>query len=282
MYIHGDFLWNASNAISGYKETRFWNLVPYVHTGFFRSFAIEGGDFADNEFALGAGLLHNLRLTDRIDAIIDMRATVVDGEVHGASGVAVMPSVTAGFALDLGWPGFVRTSTVLGAVELANLEKTAILEGAIVALEAANASLEAENANLQKKNNDLSRQVKEMKAEEVTVEAAYEDMSPITVYFEIGKTVLSDKELKHLEFYSKNIIEKVQNGSKVEINIMGSADSNTGTQKRNMYLSQARGKYIMDLLTKTYGISPDRLSMSSEVVKAASKPDLSRAVVISF
>lgn len=282
MYFHGDFLWNMSNAVSGYKETRFWNLVPYVHTGFFRSFAIEGGDFADNEFALGAGLLHNLRLTDRIDAIIDMRATVVDGEVHGASGVAVMPSVTAGFALDLGWPGFVRTSTVLGAVELANLEKTAILEGAIIALEAANASLEAENANLQKKNNDLSRQVKEMKAEEVTVEAAYEDMSPITVYFEIGKTVLSDKELKHLEFYSKNIIEKVQNGSKVEINIMGSADSNTGTQKRNMYLSQARGKYIMDLLTKTYGISPDRLSMSSEVVKAATKPDLSRAVVISF
>ena len=28
MYVHGDFLWNISNALSGYKETRFWNFVP--------------------------------------------------------------------------------------------------------------------------------------------------------------------------------------------------------------------------------------------------------------
>ena len=282
MYIHGDFLWNISNALSGYKETRFWNFVPYLHAGFFRSYDVEGGDFADNELAAGAGLLHNLRVTDRLDVIVDMRATIVNGRVHGASGVAVLPSVTAGVAFDLGWPGFVRTATILGAVEAANLEKTAILETAIVALEAANASLEAENVNLKKKNSDLNKKVKTLEAEEKTVEAAYEDMSPITVYFAIGKTVLDDKELKHLEFYTKNIIEKVEKGSKVEINLMGSADSNTGTPKRNKYLSEARGKYIMDLLTKTYGISPDRISVKSEVVKAAAKPDLSRAVIISF
>ena len=34
MYIHGDFLWNISNALSGYKETRFWNFVPYLHAGY--------------------------------------------------------------------------------------------------------------------------------------------------------------------------------------------------------------------------------------------------------
>ncbi|MBR2162972.1 MAG: OmpA family protein [Bacteroidales bacterium] len=282
MYIHGDFLWNISNALSGYKETRFWNFVPYLHAGFFRSYDVEGDDFSNNELAVGAGLLHNLRVTDRLDVIIDMRATVMNGQIHGSSGAAVLPSVTAGVAFDLGWPNFVRTATILGAVEAANLEKTAILETAIVALEAANASLEAENVNLKKKNSDLNKKVKTLEAEEKTVEAAYEDMSPITVYFAIGKTVLDDKELKHLEFYTKNIIEKVEKGSKVEINLMGSADSNTGTPKRNKYLSEARGKYIMDLLTKTYGISPDRISVKSEVVKAAAKPDLSRAVIISF
>ncbi|MBR2127487.1 MAG: hypothetical protein IJ940_01295, partial [Bacteroidales bacterium] len=41
MYIHGDFLWNISNALSGYKETRFWNLVPYLHAGFYRSNGME-------------------------------------------------------------------------------------------------------------------------------------------------------------------------------------------------------------------------------------------------
>ena len=64
MYIHGDFLWNISNAFSGYKETRFWNFVPYIHSGFFRSYGLDGTDFYENEFAMGAGLLHNLRLSN--------------------------------------------------------------------------------------------------------------------------------------------------------------------------------------------------------------------------
>ena len=44
MYIHGDFLWNISNAFSGYKETRFWNFVPYAHAGYFRSYGLEVTD----------------------------------------------------------------------------------------------------------------------------------------------------------------------------------------------------------------------------------------------
>ena len=279
MYIHGDFLWNISNAFSGYKETRFWNFVPYLHAGFFRSYA---SDFADNEFATGAGILHNLQLNERIDVIIDMRATVVSGNIHGTSGPAVLPSVTAGVAVNLGWPGSVRTSTILGAVEAANAEKTAILETAIVALEAANASLEAENMKLQKKNSELSRNVKQLKTEEAALEMSYEEMQPITVYFTIGQTVLGQLELQHLDFYARNIIEKVNGNPNAEIVVMGSADSNTGTAKRNQYLSEARGKYIVKLLSEKYGINADKVVIKSEVVKAKADPKMDRAVIISF
>ena len=282
MYIHGDFLWNMSNALSGYKETRFWNLVPYLHAGYFRSYGLDGYDFADNELAVGGGLLHNLRLTDRIDLIIDMRATVVNGRVQEDSGVGVLPSVTMGFAVDLGWPGFVRTSTILGAVEAANAEKTAILEAGILALEAANASLEAENADLMKKNKALKKNIKDLEQAVSAEVVEYSEMSPITVYFNIGQTVLDEKEMKHLDFYAKNIIEKVDSGSDVMITVMGSADSNTGTTKRNQYLSDARGRYIMDVLKTKYGIQADRMSIKAEVVKAKDNPDLSRSVVISF
>ena len=123
MYFHGDFLWNASDGIGGYKQTRFWDLVPYAHAGFFRSYGLSDSDFSNNELAAGAGLLHMLRLADRLDLIIDMRATVMYGRVINNSGIAVLPSVTAGLAVDLGWPNFTRTSSVIGAVELANLEK---------------------------------------------------------------------------------------------------------------------------------------------------------------
>ena len=282
MYIHGDFLWNASNAISGYKETRFWNLVPYLHAGFFRSYGTGNSEFADNEFATGAGLLHNLRLTDNLDVIIDMRATVVKGTVHGSSGAAVLPSITAGIALDLGWPNFVRTSTVLGAVETANAEKTAILEVAIVALEAANAALETENMNLKQQNNNLSKSVNNMKKVEAAYEMELVEMQPITVYFEIGRATLGALELEHLDFYARNIIEKVNADPQVSIVVMGSADSNTGTAKRNQQLSEERGKYIINLLSEKYGIDSERVIVKSEVVKAKTAPEMERAVVITF
>ena len=32
-YFHGDVMWNISNSIGGYKETRFWNFVPYATMG---------------------------------------------------------------------------------------------------------------------------------------------------------------------------------------------------------------------------------------------------------
>ena len=282
MYIHGDVLWNMSNAIGGYKETRFWDLIPYMHAGYYRAYGVDDVDYADNELAVGAGLLHNLQLSERLDLVIDMRATVVNGRAHMGSGAAVIPTVTAGFAFDLGWPGFVRTSTVMAALEAANAEKIGILEAAIVALEAANASLEADNISLARKNSDLTKKVNSMKnapAEEVAV---LEKMSPITVFFEIGKAVLNDKELKHLDYYAKNILEGVEDDTKIHITLMGSADSNTGTPARNKQLSQARGQYVFDILKNQYGISADRLVVESEVVKAVSKPELNRTVIISF
>ncbi len=209
MYVHGDFLWNISNAFSGYKETRFWNFVPYLHAGFFRSYGLDGVDFADNEFAAGGGLIHNLRLTDRLDLVVDMRATVVSGRVNGGSGVAVLPTVTMGFAVDLGWPNFVRTSTVVGAIAAADADRISALESATAALEVANSTLQDQNRSLASDNKKLSKEVNQLKNQPKYDPADfYKDMTPAVVYFNIGQAVLPEKELKHLDFIAKNIIAK--------------------------------------------------------------------------
>jgi outer membrane protein OmpA-like peptidoglycan-associated protein len=283
MYFHGDFLWNASDAIGGYRADRFWDLVPYLHAGYFRSYGLNDVDFFDNELAAGAGLLHLLRLSDRLDLIIDMRATVVNGRVIDNKGIAVLPTVTAGLAVDLGWPDFVRTATIIEAVEIANLEKTAILEGAIAALEIANAGLEQQNSKLSDANKALTKenaQLKDVPAKDE--EEFFENLSPAHIFFEIGKTTLGAKEMQHLDFLAKNLIAKADEDTDILITVMGSADGNTGTKRRNQHLSEARGKYVFDILTTKYGISPERLTVKSEIVKKAPKPELSRAVVISF
>ena len=284
MYIHGDFLWNISDAIGGYKETRFWDFVPYLHAGYFRSYGLEGTDYYNNEIAAGAGLLHNLRLSPRLDLIVDMKAIVVNGRVDNSDGIALIPSVTMGLAVDLGWPDFVRSSTVIGAMEVAMVDQMAALEAAAVALELANATLEEQNQMLQNKNANLTDQVNKLKKTPAGVNPAefYKALSPVTVYFNIGKTTLTVDEMHHLDYAAKNILAKADSQSKVYITVMGSADSNTGTQKRNQNLSEARGKYVADLLTSKYGIAKDRLVVKSEVVKAKADPELERAVKITF
>ena len=158
MYFHSDFLWNISNALSGYKETRFWDFVPYLHAGYFRSYGLEGTDYSNNEIAAGVGLLHNLRLVDRLDLIVDMRATVLNGRIIGGTGISLLPTVTAGLAVDLGWPDFVRSSTIIDALELANLEKFAIMEAAAMALKETNQYLMEANDELEKVNSNLVKE----------------------------------------------------------------------------------------------------------------------------
>ena len=283
MYIHGDFLWNMSNAFGGYKEHRFWNFVPYIHSGFFRAYGLDDVDFADNEFAMGGGLLHNLRLARRVDLMIDMRATVVNGRIHGADGVAVLPTVTAGLSVDLGWPEFTRTADIVGAVEAAYIEKSAILETAIAALEVANSALAADADKMAKKNAKLTTQVKDLENRPTfDVEAFFENMTPAYVYFDIGKTKLDNRQMQQLDFIAQNLLTTVDQDTNILITVLGSADGNTGTQKWNQHLSEARAKYIFDILTTKYGISPDRLTIKAEVVQKATVPELSRAVIFTF
>lgn len=285
MYVHGDFLWNMSNAIGGYKETRFWNLVPYLHAGFYRGYGMDGADYANNELAVGAGLLHNLRLTERLDLVVDMKAIVVNGRVIGAEDPSIQPSVTMGLAVDLGYPGFVRTSSVMGAMELAAADQIAALQAAAVALELANATLEEDVIALENRNKQLDKMVVDLKKNQNTTDDMSDmlkDMSPVAVYFNIGKATLSVDEMQHLEYIAKNILAKADKQSKVYLTVVGSADSNTGTAKRNKDLSEARSKYVSDLLTSKFGIAKDRLVVKSEVVNAKSAPELERAVTISF
>jgi len=285
MYIHGDFLWNMSNALGGYKETRFWNFIPYLHAGYYRSYGLDDADFVNNELAMGAGLLHNLRLADRLDLIIDMRATVVNGRAADSSDPSILGSVTAGLAVDLGWPGFVRTSSVMDAAAIAAAEQITVLETAAVAMEAANAALALENKKLMSDNNRLSNEVKKLKAADVPavpdIADFFDGMTP-AVYFEIGQTVLSPLEMKHLEFIAESLVAKADGSSRIVITVLGTADSNTGSVKRNQQLSEARGKYVYDMLVNKYGIDQNRLILTSDVVKATGNPALDRAVIFTF
>ena len=286
LYIHGDFLWNISDAIGGYKEKRFWDFVPYVHTGYFRSYGLKGDDFRKNEIAAGIGLLHNLRLCRRMDLVIDMRALAVNGRASGADGgVAILPSVTMGLAVDLGNPSFRRYSRIRERDRQDDANTIAFLESLAMSYDKENDALARENDRLKKANKKMkSQNISQKPTTPVHSESviSIEDMEPVAIYFEIGRTDLSAKEMKHLEYVAKNILENMDACRPVCLTVIGTADGNTGSHKRNVALSEARAKLVFDILTQKYGIAPERLLVKSEITGKVPQPEFSRAVFISF
>lgn len=271
-YIHGDVLWNWSNAFSGYKETRTWNFVPFLTAGLARSFK---NGFSNNEFAAGVGLLNNIRVSNRVDLTLEVRQLIVKQGYDSSpvGGVAGMTSATFGVSFKLGRTGFKRSHTDEYAGRIATLQTLND------ALENEKADVENDKAELAAENAALREAVETLQAKPAKVEKVMLDVTPGAVFFEIGQTELSPQELFHLDFYLKNVI--AQDADKV-FTLTGYADRQTGSKKRNQELSELRVEYVYNLLQTKYGVSADRL-----VIKAAGSevdrwgdPLLNRCVVI--
>ncbi|MBQ3612472.1 MAG: OmpA family protein [Bacteroidales bacterium] len=273
-YAHIDLLWNISNAIGGYKESRFWDFVPYTHSG--------GVWFnKDRELVFGAGLLNLVRLSKRLDLTLDVRGGMVNGSIDGTRDIKGILTATAGLSVNLGKTTWTRASEYHNP---ADEDKIAAAEAAAAALTAANAALAADKAKLEKENDALEDENAKLAkaAKDAAENAGLKEVGPASFYFEIGKTELSAKELKHLDFYMQNVLPNVKN-SKATV-ITGTADSNTGYAKRNEYLSKKRAEYLVDLLKNKYGVDTEDIVVKNQVVKATGSANAAfeRAVVVSF
>lgn len=281
-YVHADLMWNVTNAIFGYKEKRFWSIIPYLHTGILRVYNRAGApEWTDHELGAGAGVLQNFRLCNRLDLTLDVRGIVANGKYHGnVGGPAGEISATLGLAVDLGKHNWVRASNYHNP---ADQDKLSAAEAATAALTAANAALAADKAKAEKENAALEAKNAQLvqTAKDAAANTGLKEIGPASFYFEIGKTELSAKELKHLDYYMQNVLPNVKNGKATVVT--GTADSNTGYAKRNEQLSKQRAEYLINLLNTKYGVSTENVVVKNSVIKAAKgQAAFDRAVVISF
>ena len=268
-YIHGDVMWNISNAIGGYSETRIWNFVPYAHAGM-----LIDQPMTANELAVGFGLLNVIQISKRFDITLDVRNTTYRREKAAGFLTAAL-----GVSVNLGRTDWTRVSDYHNP---SDLDKISAAEAAAAALTAANAALAADKAKLQKENGALEDENAKLADElkKALADTGLKEVSPASFFFEIGKTELSEKELKHLDFYMQNVLPNVKNGKATVIT--GTADSNTGYAKRNEYLSQKRAEYMINLL-KEKGVNTEKFIVKNSVVKSAKgEAAFDRAVVVSF
>lgn len=264
-YFHVDAMWNISNAIGGYKETRLWDFVPYIHGGLLFDRPVAG-----LEWGAGAGLLNLVRITDRLDFTIDVR-----GNLYKRYSKAGYISAAVGLSVNLGKTNWVRASNWHNPDDVDALTAAA---ATAAALTAANEALQADNDQLKKdldtKNQELADAIKQ--AEEQSI---LQSVEPAAFYFEIGKTTLGQKELEHLDFYLKNVLPYVK-ASKVTV-LTGSADKQTGSAKRNQVLCEKRVEYLKNILIEKYGIDPSGFVVKTQVTSEGTA-SLNRAVIVSF
>ena len=255
-YLHGDLLWNISNTIGGYKETRFWNFAPYLTMGVLDVTKgrnpFKKGASNNFEYAAGAGLLNILRVSNRINVTIDLMALV--GKAHAYTNNAgrfiVFPSATAGLQFNLGKTNFDRHSSITPVVIPVpfTTEQYNALKDKVAALEKENAALKDKVAALEKELAPFRKLVNGQTYlyENGTFTAVdVTPGSPVTVYFDCGSAKLSAREKAHLEYFTSNVV----NGD-TKLSVNGYADKQTGSAKRNQTLSEQRVKTVVDLLTK--------------------------------
>ena len=255
-YIHGDLLWNLSNSIDGYKETRFWNFIPYASAGL-TLIKHHGLKQFDQEFAAGVGLLNSLRLGERVNLNLDLGIIAGRAEAYDMNGFLKryvgFPTATLGLQFNLGRTGFDRLASVMPVIV-----PLPFTEADYNALKNKVAALEKENADLKNKIADLEKQLAPFKnlvdgqtylfenGRFTAVDAKV--ASPATVYFDLGSAKLSEREKAHLEYFANNVVD-----ANTALVLTGSADKQTGTSSINQKLSEQRCETVKNLLVNKFG-----------------------------
>lgn len=272
-YIHADFMWDMITSFKGYKETRFWNIMPYATTGvnMVSRTTTTKKTSLDMEYAAGAGLFNTFRLGDRVDLTLDLMGLVAHESQYGGRGRFYFPvSATVGLAFNLGKTGFSRHSSALPVIVPLSFTEADYnnLKSKVNQLEAENKSLRAEVESLKKAHQDTVYIVKGG-----DVEAASR------TFFNINSSVLNAREKAHLDFFAKNVIANAA-ADKV-FDVVGTADSATGSKAYNDKLSLKRAQAVADYLVKNCGVDASKLNVKGIGGVADYKPaSLNRAVEI--
>ncbi len=269
--VNADVLWNISNTIGGYKETRFWEFVPYFTSVFYDHVYDTGGEKKMNnlEFGLGFGLLNDLRLSKHVDLYLQIQAVMVRNAALNANPeifLSLLPSATLGLMFNLGksnWDRHTSITPVVIPVPFTTDQYNALkkrceeLEAENAALKDRIAELEAENAKYKGLKDGQTYIYKDGEFIEVNCEG--KKSGPGIVYFDIDKSTLSSREKAHLEYFAGDALNK---DSKVVL--VGSADKQTGTAAYNQKLTERRAETVKKLLIDKYGLSEDNIEIKAE------------------
>ncbi len=243
--LHTDVMLNLTNMFCGYKEDRLYNFIPYASIGYARNTKSH-----DNELSWGAGLINRFRINNSWAANLEVRSLayndVFDGKVAGKNYEATI-AVMAGVTYNLGKKNWTKGS----GVSIAELED---VQAKLREMNEENERLNRESAAL---NQDLQQKDQELQQAKADQNDNLTDAMTYTVFFDINRAYLSNKEVVNLNSYA-NLIKNNPNNKFI---ITGYADKQTGRAEYNDKLSQERAESVYNTLVDKYGVNPSQLTV---------------------
>ena len=273
-YVRGDLMWNISNAIGGYRADRFIDFAPYLGAGVMwnrTNKKVAGKYRRDIELGVTAGIYTMFRLGKALDLTLDVNQSIVnqryDSDVR-ASRKEFIASAALGLAYQFKNREFSRAHAPVDVTPYNNKIKdlNKLLNDANDLNKKLQADLEAEKA-------------KKKGGETVYVPGETKIVpSPFAVYFPLGKSTLTDAQKNSIKYFVETAMKA---NSDRTFEIVGAADSATGSAKTNEKLGQARLDAVLGIIKAcggNYKIADKNLGGTDEFSKT--DKTLNRVVVI--
>lgn len=258
--VNFDFLWDMCNSLGGVNPDRPVSVIPFVGVGGTYVWGIQSdgtnvhreGKSRNRQWALpvSAGLQFRFRLCRYCDFFLEGRASFYGDNVNGAAvdePIDINIQAIGGFSFNLGGVNFQAYNACRDQAYIASLNgQINNLRGELATTAAALAAAQSQLP---------CPEVTQPDCPEVTT-------APLmsTVRFTINSATISDQEMVNVY----NTAEYLKENPDVKVLIKGYADKDTGSTEYNQKLSERRAQAVYDILTKTYGIKADRLSIDAE------------------
>ncbi len=275
-YVRGDIMWNISNAIGGYKADRFWDIAPYIGAGVMwnkseNKHPVTGKYSRDTELGVTVGIYNMFRIAKSLDITLDINQSYVnqryDTEVAG-SRKEFIASAALGLAYQFKNREFSRAHAPVDVTPYNNKIKD--LNKQLNDANDLNKKLQQDLADEKAKDKGGKTIIKEGETKIVP--------SPFAVYFPLGKSTLTDAQKSSIKYFVENAMATNKDRT---FEIIGSADSATGSARTNDKLGQARIDAVLAIIRScggNYKLSDRNLGGTDQYSKTDNK--LNRVVVI--